>query len=361
MTFAAFDACIDDVFLLLTQEPAEVAAMGAEGVEAWHDPAQHLVCVVTFGNDVHFGCMSTKETFGRCLETRHHVTADDASTFSINRAVEERGQLLADLHLVVLRRLHLATSKRDGAGEIDCASLQETTQEDNFLGSECPNHFALVDGVDVIDLNAHITCRSGTVEDVHLAVLSLGQSLSGLLCTHAKINLCELCQSGKTSLELSLLTLEDVLEVLTQRHAVERAHKDSLRSVLGICHHIVGTLTQEGKQTALQHEGLDVALCVELACFLLLVSLHTDAQQFATVAAFHHADCSADRAHELHFGMQLVNEQGIPSLHGITLLDHHFGFHTIEVIGNECILARTTYGRGFLRGFAFEIDVEAFA
>ena len=213
----------------------------------------------------------------------------------------------------------------------------------------------------MIDLNAHIACRSGTVEDVHLAVLSLGQSLSGLLCAHAKINLSNLCQSGKTSLKLSLLTLENILEVLTQRHTVERAHKDSLRSVVRICHHIVGTLTQECKQTALQHEGLDVALCVELACFLLLVSLHTDAQQFATVAAFHHADCSADRAHELHFGMQLVNKQGIPSLHGITLLDHHFGFHAMEVIGHECILARTLHGRCFLRGFALEIDVEAFA
>ena len=335
--------------------------MGREGVEAWHDPAQHLVCVVTFGNDVHFGCMSTEETFGRGLETRHHVAADDASTLSINRAVEERGQLLADLHLVVLGCLHFATSKRNGASKIDCASLQETTQEDNLLSSKSPNHLALVDGADVIDLNAHITCRSWTVEDVHFAVLSLGQSLSGLLCAHAKINPCQLCQSGKTSLELSLLTLEDVLEVLTQRHAVERAHKDSLRSVLRICHHIVGTLAQESEQTALQHERLQVTLSVELACFLLLVSLHADAQQFATVAALHQAYCSADRAHELHFGMQLVNEQGIPSLHGITLLDHHLGFHASEVIGDERILARTTYGRGFLRGFAFEIDVEAFA
>ena len=78
MTLAAFDACIDDVLLLLAKEPAEVAAMGREGAEAWHDPAQHLVCVVTFGNDVHFGCMCSEETFGRGLETRHHVAVDDA-------------------------------------------------------------------------------------------------------------------------------------------------------------------------------------------------------------------------------------------------------------------------------------------
>ena len=213
----------------------------------------------------------------------------------------------------------------------------------------------------MIDLNADITCRSGTVEDVHFAVLCLGQSLSALLCAYAKINLCELCQSGKTCLELSLLTLEDVLEVLTKRHAVERAHKDSLRSVIRICHHIVGTLTQECEQTALHHECLQVTLRVELACFLLLVSLHTDAQQFATVAAFHHADCSADRAHELHFGMQLVNKQGIPSLHGISLLDHHFGFHAMEVVWHECVLARTLHAGCLLRGFALEVDVEAFA
>ena len=53
MTFATLDACIDDVFLLLTEEPAEVAAMGGEGVEAGHNPTEHLVGVVAFGDDVH--------------------------------------------------------------------------------------------------------------------------------------------------------------------------------------------------------------------------------------------------------------------------------------------------------------------
>ena len=317
--------------------------------------------MVAFGNDVHFCCMSTEESFGTGLQTGHYVTANDACSLCIDCTCEQSIQLLANLNLIVLWCFHFATSKCNGAGKIDCAGLHETTKEDNFFCTECPYHFTLVDGAYMIDLNTDVACRSGTVEDVHFAILCLCQRLCCLLCAYAKINLGEFCQSRDTCLELCLLTFECILEVLAERHAVEGTHEDCLWRIFRICHYIIGTLTQESKQTALQHKGLNVALCVELACFLLLVSLHTDAQQFTTVAAFHHADCSADRAHELHFGMHLVYKQGITSLYDIALLANHLRFHACEIIWHECILAGTIHCRCFLCGFALEIDVEAFA
>ena len=247
--------------------------------------------------------MGAEPSFCRSLKAGHDVAVDDACTFSIDLALQQGSQLLADLYLVVLRSLHLAACKGNGAGEIDLAGLHQAAQEDDFLCPHRPYHFALVDGIDVIDLHTDVACRGGSVEDVHFAVLSLGQSLSCLLCAHAEIDFCHLCQSGKTCLELSLLALEDVLEVLGEGHAVEGAHEDSFGLVFRICHNVVGTLAQESEQTALEHEGLDVALRVELASFLFSVSLDTDAQQLAAVASLHHADCSADRANELHFGM----------------------------------------------------------
>ena len=213
----------------------------------------------------------------------------------------------------------------------------------------------------MIDLNTDVACRSGTVEDVHFAILCFCQCLGGLLSAYAKINLSEFCQSREASLKLCLLTFERILEVLAERHAVEGTHEDCLWRIFRICHYIIGTLTQESKQAALQHKCLYVALCVELASFLLAISLHTNAQQFATVAAFHQTNCSADRAHELHLGMQLVYKQGITSLYDIALLANHFRFHACEIIWHECILAGTIHCRRFLRGFALEIDIEAFA
>ena len=102
------------------------------------------------------------------------------------------------------------------------------------------------------------------------------------------MHLGQLGQRGDTSLEGLLLSLDRILEILTQRHTVEGTHEDSLGLVLGIGHHIVGALAQERKHTTFQQQGLDVLLGVERTCRLLAIALHTNAEQLATVATLHH-------------------------------------------------------------------------
>ena len=72
-----------------------------------------------------------------------------------------------------------------------------------------------------------------------------------LLAADAEVYLGNLGEQREASLELLLLSLEDILEVRSQRHTIERTDKDGLGLVFGIGHHIVGTLAEESKQAAL--------------------------------------------------------------------------------------------------------------
>ena len=85
----------------------------------------------------------------------------------------------------------------------------------------------------MVDLHTYVAGRSGTVKHSHLTVLGLQESLCLLLGTHTQVHRSQLGEGGQTCLELLLLTLQDVLKVLAERHAVEGAHEDTLGSILG--------------------------------------------------------------------------------------------------------------------------------
>ena len=138
----------------------------------------------------------------------------------------------------------------------------------------------------MINLHTHVTGRGRTVKHIHLTVLGTGQRRIRLPGTDAQINLGQLAQRSDTGLEVSFLAREHIFEVLTQRHTVECTYEDCLRSILGISHHVIGTLAEESEQTTLQKQRLHVTLHVKLTSLLLTVRLNTNTQKLTSVTAF---------------------------------------------------------------------------
>ena len=85
--------------------------------------------------------------------------------------------------------LNFATCNSNGAGQVDLAGVEQATEEKNSCGINGPYYLSLVDGVEVVYLNAYITCRTLADENVDLNVVHISKSRA---LTHTKICLCNL-------------------------------------------------------------------------------------------------------------------------------------------------------------------------
>ena len=94
---------------------------------------------------------------------------------------------------------------------------EEATEEDNGCRIYCPYHLTLVDWVDMVDLYAHITSRTRTVEDVQFYLLACHQCNIWLVDTCTEVSLGDLAQCGKTRLECLLVAEKFHLKVGCQR------------------------------------------------------------------------------------------------------------------------------------------------
>ena len=80
-------------------------------------------------------------------------------------------------------------------------------------------------------------------------------------------------------------------------------------------------------------------LLAEVNELLLLVGIHSHAEHFSTFTTNHLADCSANWRGKLNLRILLVNEQSIPGLDLIALLDNNLWSYTLEIIGYKRELA----------------------
>ena len=144
--------------------------------------------------------MCCQETISSGLNTRHHVSVDDTTAFNLYITFNQCCKFLAYQHLVVLRSIHLTTGKCNGTGKVNGSVLHQSTNEDNLFGTQRPNHLALVDGRNMVNLNTNVTSRSRTIKHIHLTVLGTSKSCIALLSTHTQINLGQLTQSRNTCL-----------------------------------------------------------------------------------------------------------------------------------------------------------------
>ena len=54
VALASLDTGIEDIFLLLAEQPAEITAVSAERIEARHNPSHELIGMISLGYYVHF-------------------------------------------------------------------------------------------------------------------------------------------------------------------------------------------------------------------------------------------------------------------------------------------------------------------
>ena len=118
--------------------------VGTELVEARHDPSEHFVNVITFGDYSQLAVESTQESVRRNLFATQHVTTDVAQIFvSCYVSGKYVSQQCTYLKFAVSRFQHFGTCHGYCAGEIHTACIEETTDEDNGLRINCPHSFAL--------------------------------------------------------------------------------------------------------------------------------------------------------------------------------------------------------------------------
>ena len=80
-------------------------------------------------------------------------------------------------------------------------------------------------------------------------------------------------------------------------------------------------------------------LFAEIYLLLLGIGIHLHAEHFPSFATHHGTDCTADGGGKLHFGILLVDKQGIPGLDMITFLHKDFRSDSLEIIRNQRILS----------------------
>ena len=111
-------------------------------------------------------------------------------------------------------------------------------------------------------------------------------------------------------------------------------------------------------------DGLPIQCChvltPEVNKLLLLIRIDLYTEHFSSLATHHRLDGTAHGRGKLHIGILFVDEQRIPGLDMITLLDDDFGNDTGEIIRYKCKLAIRLQLYLLLLSLAFQVNVQAF-
>ena len=114
--------------------------------------------------------------------------------------------------------------------EVHAAAIEESAEEYHRRRVYGPYHFALVHGVDVVDLHSHVACRALALEGHHLHI----GSADVLLVADTEIGLRHLAERRESCLEIFLLSLKFEFEIACQRHIPESGNENSFRLCLRI-------------------------------------------------------------------------------------------------------------------------------
>ena len=247
------------------------------------------------------------------------------------------------------------------------ACIEEATDEDYGLRINSPYRFALGYGVEVVDLNAYITCRVRSVECGDCNVLSLCQCGSVLFHTDVQVGFCQFGKSIKPCLEVCFFAFEGELEIRSQWIGIECGDEDSFRGYRRICNDVIRTLFDKREKSSFQQSGFHSfsihrsnILFPKIFIVLLCSSFYYDVQYLTTSTTFYTRHHAAHRRNKFHFRMILVDKQGSTS-HYIFLLFHDYlRRHSRKVIGYECVEPRFFYCCVRFSSFTFQVYVKAF-
>ena len=209
--------------------------------------------------------------------------------------------------------------------------------------------------------------RAAEGRDVH--VLCFRQRLGCLARADAQERRSQLGKGAQARLPIGFVPLQHQLKVGSQRGRVEGAYKHRLGRRFGVGHDVVGALTHEGKQAALQQSRFHLlraqavhALCAVRHRLVFAVGRDDDAHHLPALAAVHRCYHAGDRTHKFQRGMPLVNKQGIARLDLIACGNHHLRRDAREVVWHEriarCLRQHDAFRR---RGSPLQLDVKAFS
>ena len=171
MALTTLNAGVEIVLLVAAEEPAEIAVRRGEILEPRHYPTSKLVDVVALRNGRNLRGVGTEVAVGRGLATSERIAVEEAHVaVGLDIIAEHLADLCANLYAGISRLFHLAAGNGDGTGHVDITGVEQMAEEDDGCGVDGPHHFALVDGVDIVNLNPDVARRTRTVEDVDVDV-----------------------------------------------------------------------------------------------------------------------------------------------------------------------------------------------
>ena len=143
MAFATLDTGVDYIFFL-THQPTEIRAVDTELIETRHNPTQHFVDFISFGNYGELAVESAEETVRGNFLTRQHITADVAQVFVGGYiAFENIGEQCAYTQLAVCGFQHFTACYGYGAGEVYATGVHQTADKDYGFRADGPYRLAL--------------------------------------------------------------------------------------------------------------------------------------------------------------------------------------------------------------------------
>ena len=174
--------------------------------------------MVAFRDDGHLSGMCAEESFLCVLLSGEGIAVDDAAVVALQLSFEDDAQRCSDQRVDIGGVVDFGTSDGDGAGQVDFSCQEQPSEEEYGCRVDCPYHFALVDGVDVVHLYAYITGRAGSVENVHVGILRLQQCIVVLLYTQSDIYFGNLRQRRDACLPSGFVAGNFEFELTRQRH-----------------------------------------------------------------------------------------------------------------------------------------------
>ena len=348
MAFASLDTGIEHILLLIPHQPAEIRAVDAELIETGHDPSQHFVDVVTFGNHCELAVESAQESVRLHLFACQHIAADVTQLFVLRHVSgKHMSQQCADFQFAISRFHHFRSCNGYGTGHVHPSGIEQTSDEDYGFRADSPHRLTFHYGSYVIDLYPYISGRVRSVKYGYCDIFSLCQGCRFLFDADTQIRFGYFSQGIQSCLEISFFPFQNVFEIGCQRVAVESRDEDSPRSDCRIGNHVIRTLFHKCKHTSFQEcsfHSLAIefgyVLLAEFFVILLCGSLHHDVQHLTACTALHACYNAANGRNKFHFRMILVDKQGSPGHHIFLLFHHHLRSHSWEIIGYECVESR---------------------
>ena len=269
-------------------------------------------------------------------------------------------------NFAVARSVQFRTCNCDGAGHINLAIEEQTTDDCNVNVVYGPNLLTLVDWVDVVDLNAYVSGRVLALECVEFYARDLW---CVLLCIVAKVNLTlgQTSKNVEALLQGCLLTGSCQLIVRSQRSRVECRHKDRLRHIGRICDNAVRTLYEQCPKTRFQQKVDNLLTgcllnieCLELLVCYLLISGNGYREDATLLTTVYSGNGTTNRRCEDNRRIVLRKEQCTTCLNRVTNLNEHFWSDTLEIEWRNCILGSQRKFRYLAFCSTFEVDVQTF-